>query len=215
MSYNLELSLTFRLNSSFHITGERAELWTDKALLLDPRGNHAVIPATTIKGWLRESIERWLRGLKISVCDSSRAETMCTRCLVCQLFGHPYQRSPLRFSDVVLEDELRDIRMNVSLSRYRRASYEERLFSTELAWHPEFTCRVVGLFPELQLAEQAAALIVIGAHCGFAIGASRSRGLGWVCLAQHECKVNGTTVDNNRLTNITAELIRTKQGAIS
>lgn len=191
MAHHLDTVLHFQLRSPIHITGERGQLWTDKALLLDWRGEHAVIPATSIKGWLRESVERILRGMNCSVCDGSRANRLCGQCLVCQLFGHPRQRAKLRFADVCLADDLRDIRTNVSLSRYRRTSYEERLFSTELAWQSAFTCLIQGTFTDPQQAQLAAALLYLGSKTAFALGASRSRGLGWVSLTNYEAHLDG------------------------
>jgi len=51
----LRVDLRFRWHSGFHISGERVELWTDKALALDWKDEaFPTIPATTLKGWLRE-----------------------------------------------------------------------------------------------------------------------------------------------------------------
>lgn len=64
MVHPLQIELVFQLNSGVHITGELAKLWTDKALVVDWRdGSKPVVPATTLKGWLRERAERILRGL--------------------------------------------------------------------------------------------------------------------------------------------------------
>ncbi|GBD36209.1 hypothetical protein HRbin36_01330 [bacterium HR36] len=208
MVHRLAIALDFQLQSPVHITGESAELYTDKALLLDWQGEHALIPATSLKGWLRDNIERALRGMKISVCDSSQAELLCGQCIVCQLFGHPHRRALLRFSDIQLTEDIRDIRMNVSLSRYRRASFEERLFSTELAWLPKFSCSIDALMDDAQLARTAAALVYLGARTGFALGAARSRGLGWVTLTGYQASIDGTALNpedlHPHLKNLTA-----------
>ncbi|MDW8225347.1 MAG: RAMP superfamily CRISPR-associated protein, partial [Bacteroidota bacterium] len=95
-----------------------------------------MIPATTIKGWLREAVERTLRGWGIRACDGSSPKSVCGMCPVCEVWGSPQKRSPLRFWDVKLSNALSDVRTSVSLSRYRRAAYEERLFSIEVGWQP-------------------------------------------------------------------------------
>jgi CRISPR/Cas system CSM-associated protein Csm3 (group 7 of RAMP superfamily) len=195
MVHNLHVELNFELTSGVHVTGERAKLWTDKTLVVDwHEGKKPILPATTLKGWLRESAERILRGLDQNVCDSSRADSICGSCLVCKVFGAPRKRSPLYFSDAVLEDPATDVRMNVSLSRHRKTAYEDRLFSTEVAWAKRVHARIEGWFDSQDKALQAAALLVLAARAGYAIGAARSRGLGWIRLAQWTVKVDGQEI---------------------
>jgi hypothetical protein len=146
-------------------------------------GTKPIVPATTLKGWLREAAERILRGFGLNICDSSRADTVCSACPVCEVFGAPRLRSPIRFADAILEDPATDVRMNVSLSRHRRTAYEERLFSTEVAWHSRMRARIEGWLDSQERALQAAALLLLAAKAGYAIGAARSRGLGWIRLS--------------------------------
>jgi CRISPR/Cas system CSM-associated protein Csm3 (group 7 of RAMP superfamily) len=88
MVHPLQIELVFQLNSGVHVTGELAKLWTDKALVVDWRdGTKPIVPATTLKGWLREAAERILRGFGLNICDSSRADTVCGACPVCEVFG--------------------------------------------------------------------------------------------------------------------------------
>ncbi len=193
MNARLEVTLVFRLHSGIHVTGEQARLWTDKALVRswhDPK--RPILPATTLKGWLREGAERLLRGLKQPACDSSQPGSMCGICLVCEVFGAPRRRSPLRFSDAELRESMADVRTNVSLSRRRKTAYEERVFSVEVAWQKEFETRIKGWFDSPAKAQRAAALLYLGAKGGFAIGAARSRGLGWLKLEAFTASVNGT-----------------------
>jgi len=190
--HTLKVTLCFRLHSAVHVTGEHAQLWTDKVLVRDWHdAQHPVVPATTLKGWLREAAERALRSLGAAVCDGSSAGTICGGCPVCQVFGAPRRRSPLRFADAVLRDATTDVKMHVSLSRYRRTAYEERLFSLETAWQQTFTAQIRGLFPDIAHAEQAAMLLWLGARMGYAIGAGRSRGLGWVHMEKFRACVDG------------------------
>jgi len=200
MSHHLQVDLVFSFVSAFHVTGERAHLWADKTLVMDwQEGKRPLVPATTLKGWLRESAERLLRGLGHGVCDSSRAHTVCGSCLVCMIFGSPRRRSPLYFFDALLEEPTTDVRMNVSLSRYRKAAYEERLFSTEVAWSPSFRARIEGWFSDLSEARKASVLIVLAAKASYALGAARSRGLGWARLSDQSVKVDGEEIPHSTL----------------
>ncbi|MCS6966768.1 MAG: hypothetical protein NZ473_08410, partial [Candidatus Kapabacteria bacterium] len=48
-------------------------------------------------------------------------------------------------------------------------------------------------------AYKAAALLWLGAKVGYAIGAARSRGLGWVQLREFRSRVDGHSVDEESL----------------
>lgn len=214
MSTRLEVLLTFRLRSGVHVTGEQGKLWTDKALVVNPQdGKTPVVPATTLKGWLRESAERLLRGLGQPACDGSRPAAMCGSCPVCALFGAPRRRPPLRFSDAVLKDSTTDVRMNVSLSRHRKTAYEERLFSTEVAWQKELTAHIEGWFTSREEAERAAALLYLAARSGFALGAARSRGLGWLKLENVAASVDGEKLADEDLRNQSTAWMAQTEGA--
>ena len=192
MPHRLRVEIKFALVSGLHITGEQGKLWTDKVLVVDwQEGRTPIVPATTLKGWLRESTERVLRGFGLPACDGSRPAVVCETCLACVFFGSPRRRSPLRFSDAELRDNMTDVRMNVSLSRHRKTAYEERLFSTEVVWQKVFTAHIEGWFDSQVEARRAATLLYLAAKAGFAVGASRSRGLGWLKLRDFTASVNG------------------------
>jgi CRISPR/Cas system CSM-associated protein Csm3 (group 7 of RAMP superfamily) len=208
----LRVDLRFRWHSGFHISGERVELWTDKALALDWKDEaFPTIPATTLKGWLREGAERALRGLGVEVCDASQAGTTCGICPVCEVFGHPRGKSPLFFEDVVLRDTLRSTRMGVSLSRFRRTAYEERLFSLETGFCPGFQASVRGIFAAEEKAKKAASLLFAGVRVPFALGAGRSRGLGWFSFEERGfvASVNGTSLKEE---DLISELLALRAG---
>jgi len=200
MPIQLEFGLHFEMVSGFHITGDRAELWTDKVLIRDwYQDRMPVVPATSIKGWLRENAERILRAMGQKVCDSSQPSSICGACLVCQVFGHPKRKSSLFLSDGKVISPLTDTRTSVSLSRRRKTAYEERLFTTEVAWSRILEVSGRGFFPTHQEAKQAAALIWLAAKTGFALGASRSRGLGWLRLVQFEFKWDGVSIPEQEI----------------
>ncbi|GIX08052.1 MAG: hypothetical protein KatS3mg115_2455 [Candidatus Poribacteria bacterium] len=203
--------MRFRLASGVHITGERVELGVDKAFVVDwhmDRSPVPIVPATTLKGWLREGAERVLRGVGLSACDGSSPQTVCGECLVCKVFGSPQRRSPLRFRDVRLREALWDVRANVSLSRHRKAAYEERLFFSEVAWQSGFEARVMGVFPSQEEALQAAALLYLPAQLGVALGAARSRGLGWVELEDFSVRWNGESEPLSRVLQRAEEILK-------
>lgn len=195
MAVHLEFTLRFDLVSGLHTTGDRSELWTDKALALDWHdGKTPIVPATSIKGWLRENAERVLRAMEQEICDGSQPSSIYRACLVCQVFGHPRRKSPLLFRDGKFAEPLADTRTNVSLSRHRRTAYEERLFTTEVAWSKTLEVKGEGFFPTVEEAKRAATLLWLSAKAGFALGASRSRGLGWLRLREFEFKCDGEII---------------------
>ena len=203
----LNVMARFEFISGFHVTGEWAELEVDKALVRDWRAldvpvissTTPVIPATTLKGWLRDNVEKALRGLDVEVCDGSRPASTCGQCPVCEIFGSPRRRSRLRFFDARPEETKQDVRVNVALSRRRRTAYEERLFSTEVAWPAQMEVRIQGIFPSVELARRAAALLWLGARTGLALGAARSRGLGWLRLQAFSAEVDRSALSDEAL----------------
>lgn len=186
---NLKFTLIFDCLSGLHITGDRAELWVDKPLILDSSGKCVpIIPATTIKGWLRENMERLLRSMGLNSCDASQPSEVCGKCLVCEIFGHPRQRSPIRFKDGIIVNPITSIRTSVSLSRFRKTSFEKRLFTAEIAWPSEVIITGDGFFTEESEAKLVAHLLYMAAKFGFAIGGAKSRGLGWLKFKNFEAK---------------------------
>lgn len=191
MVHRLSVKVRFRLVSGVHTTGDQVKLWTDRVMVTDwKEGRRPVLPATTLKGFLRESAERILRGLGYPACDGSNPADLCDRCLVCEVFGSPRRRSPLRFFDANFGESITDVRMNVSLSRYRKTAYEERLFSTEIAWPKTFTACIEGWFDTPERARRAAGVLYLAARSGFAVGGARSRGLGWLELRDFEAFID-------------------------
>lgn len=207
MSSKLQVEMRFHLASGIHVTGERAKLWTDKALTMDWDTAKPTIPATSLKGWLRENAESLLRGLGTEACDGSMADTTCGKCVVCETFGSPRKRSPFRFYDAVLSNANTDVRVNVSLSRHRKTSYEERLVSTEVAWQENLSAQVDGFFNSSEDAQKAAALLYVSAKEGFAMGAARSRGLGWLQLKEFQARLDDSLLSEDTLIDAIRKLL--------
>ncbi|MGC8838608.1 MAG: RAMP superfamily CRISPR-associated protein [Anaerolineae bacterium] len=198
---HLRIDVGLELETAFHTTGNLRRLGADKALARSAEG-HWVIPATTLKGFLRENAEILLRTWgHENVCTGPEPATMCKDqplCLVCQIFGNPRHPSPLRFSDAVLltfEAETA-VRSGVAISRHRRAAFPQRLFFLETTqaiptrWHA--TCE--GEFKDLHIAKAAAALVALAARWGRAVGGGKTRGLGWIKDVELKTTLNGNTL---------------------
>ena len=182
---HVKITIRFPLATSFHTTGNRRRLGVDKTLALSTEGV-PVLPATTIKGFLRDCAETLLRTWAQRVCLPPTPMTMCSEknlCMVCQIFGNPRHTSPLRFRDgqFVQKPDIME-RSGVSISRSRRAALPQRLFFLETTdpQPGEVVATIEGDFADTELARRATALIVLAARSGFAIGAGRTRGLGWL-----------------------------------
>lgn len=201
MNY-LRLEVKIAFSTPFHTTGNRWRWGADKAVAVSPHG-HYVLPATTLKGLLRSQAESLLRTWGIPVCMGPEVDTLCrdleNLCLVCQVFGHPRQAASLRFADAVPVDSTRalsQIRNGVAISRQRKASVPQQLFSIEAVEAPLTEWRSVweGYFKETEEARKAAALICLAAHSIFTIGGGRSRGLGWTAKWEISVKLDGGTL---------------------
>lgn len=204
---HLVIELCFHLSTAFHSTGNVRRPGMDKALARDAEGRW-VIPATTVKGFLREKAEILLHTWGHRVCFGPEPANMCdgrTPCLVCQVFGNPRYSSPLRFADgSPLAETDTDVRSGVAISRHRRAAYPQRLFFIETtdAMPTQWRAYCEGDFPNEDAAKSAAALIAMAACWGTAIGGGKTRGLGWIENVQVKAVLNGTEIPKQDLVPI-------------
>jgi CRISPR type III-B/RAMP module RAMP protein Cmr1 len=193
MMPELRITMTFSLNSLYHSTGDRLAFGVDKAIYLDPRdGKTPAIPATSMKGVLRYQIETILRANGNNVCEAPKAKCKDKNdaCIVCKIFGSPRIKSPLIFQDVVLKNSTVDSRMGVGIGRRRKTAKEDHLFSYEIGSGNEFSTEINGHFSSEEVARTACALLFLGAKTVFALGSSKSRGLGWMELREFKAFVN-------------------------
>jgi len=201
----LELTLTITLDTAFHTTGNLRRLGVEKAMARSAGGD-PVLPATTLKGFLREKAEILLRTWGHSVCLGPEPDQICrgsNPCMVCRVFGNPWQPSPLHFGDarLVSEEETLAVRVGVAISRYRRAAFPQRLFFLETTpplptqWH----ARCYGYFPNHDAAREAARLIALAARLGVAIGGGKTRGLGWIQKIEVEACIDGEAIPETDL----------------
>lgn len=204
---HLLIELRFNLRTAFHSTGNLRRWGVDKALARNAEGRW-VIPATTVKGFLREKAEILLRAWGHAVCLGPEAANMCdgrTLCLICQIFGNPRFSSPLRFADGSPLLEMGSaVRSGVAISRHRRAAYPQRLFFIETtdSIPTQWQARCEGDFPDKDAAKRAAALIAMAARWGTAIGGGKTRGLGWIENVQVKAVLNGAEIPEQDLVPI-------------
>lgn len=203
---HLVIELRFNMNTAFHITGNIRRPGVDKALARDFEGRW-VIPATSVKGFLREKAEMLLRTWGHSVCIGPEPRNMCkghTFCLVCQVFGNPRFPSTLRFTDgspLIEMDSV--VRSGVAISRHRWAVYPQRLFFTETTQPAptQWQAQCEGVFPDADTAIMAAALMTLAARWAKAIGGGKTRGLGWIEKVQIKATLNGNEIPKHDLTS--------------
>lgn len=197
----LLIELRLFTETAFHTTGNVRRFGVDKALARDVHGR-PVIPATTIKGFLREKAEILLRSWGQPVCLGPEPGGMCKDhpfCRICRAFGNPRFPSPLRFGDGHPADELSDrtdVRSGVAISRHRRGAFPQRLFFIEtMPSHPvEWVAAITGHFQDADQAREAAALVALAATWGAAIGGAKSRGLGWLKAIHVRATIDGQEV---------------------
>jgi CRISPR/Cas system CSM-associated protein Csm3 (group 7 of RAMP superfamily) len=200
----LEVVIVLRLETAFHTTGNRRAMGVDRALARGADGR-PLIPATTVKGLLREAVETVLRAAGERVCQPPSPGHMCDArepCRVCRLFGSPRLDAALRFSDAAPAEQLEPtVRSGVAISRYRRAVYQQRLFQLETTppapsvWRA--TCQ--GHFSTEEQAREAAALLEMAARWPFAVGGGKTRGLGWLQGMELTALVDGVPVSPSEL----------------
>ena len=202
---HLHLKLHLTLDTAFHTTGNRRRWGADKAMAVSPDGDY-VIPATTLKGALRERAETLLRTWGLDVCTGPAPETMCADandlCPVCQVFGNPRFPSPLRFQDGRFgPDTVAQIRSGVSISRQRRAALPGRLFFVEATSPGPLEAMAIceGYFPDRASALQACALVTLAARWISAVGGGRTRGLGWIEKVEVQATLNDEPVPEEEL----------------
>ncbi|WEU40290.1 MAG: RAMP superfamily CRISPR-associated protein [Candidatus Odinarchaeum yellowstonii] len=207
----LLVNIRFKLKSSLHSSGDRKIFGVDKAVYLDPVDSTPAVPATSFKGLLRRSLESILKSRKIKVCDSPRPDSMCASrdeaCIICRFFGSPIIKSPLIFSDVKIKSPLIENRTGIAINRSTRTVLEDHLFTTQIVSGKELETSVKGFFEKFDDCLVAAALLYLGVKLIFGIGASASRGLGWIEFKEFNAKVDGKLLDEKQVLNKIAEVL--------
>lgn len=200
--HEVQISLTFRMESSLHTSADRIEKGVHKltyvreVLKNGTRGLPA-IPATSIKGTLRARLEYLLRGIKESGVEKT----------VCEIFGHPKRRSPFIFQDATCQGAIK-IRPGVQIDRKRKVASEEHLFSLEVVDGDVFHTQITGHFDSYKDALFACAAIWIAATFCKGFGAGRSRGLGWSTLNEFTVKIDKEKVPLEKIKQKAKEVLQ-------
>ncbi|MCX7949849.1 MAG: RAMP superfamily CRISPR-associated protein [Treponemataceae bacterium] len=222
LEINLEVISAICVGSTADVQG----IGVDKATARDEEGK-LMIPGSTLKGRIRWECERIGRALGLEICNPPRPDNMCPHfwarknektdrfCILCEIFGAPGRRSPLKFKDAILlkDERLRDtpvlqagksvnerrsfdaqIRPGVSISRSRRTAFSQRLFFVETSTpnaHFRFKAEIEGHLPS----ERHRGFLLAGIRALSFVGGGRSRGLGWV--RTEECFLDGRKIGEN------------------
>ena len=212
----VEVALTVRLRSGMAVGGASAGAGgADRPVFRDGWGRLA-LPGSHVKGRLRHASERLVRTLGEPVCRPPRPETMCPRaqdvpaapCLVCALFGSPGRPSPLRWGDLVSQDDSPSgpapstsrgpttapsaFRASLALNRRRGTAVSDVLAYVETSpIVPGGLCfasqrAIVGRLDD----SRALHLLLAACRLVSGLGAGETRGLGW-CEITAAARVDG------------------------
>jgi CRISPR/Cas system CSM-associated protein Csm3 (group 7 of RAMP superfamily) len=198
---NISTTLVFQTPPSVAAAGASGSI-ADRVAERNALGQF-IIPGSQLKGKLRHACEQLLRGidLRIRVCESPRAETMCPNppggdppCPICRVFGNPVFPSSLRFHDLILDVDTGEasgemigpsLRAMTGINRRRTTVAENRLFLIETA--PSFSElrfnnseAITGTLEN----EAQVKLLLAGLKLIPAWGGMKSRGLGWASAVE-------------------------------
>ena len=191
----IEINVTLTLCSPLNIgSGAQQGTLARQGMLKDADG-WPYVPASAFKGRWRHAVEQVAGSLAWQPPVCATHEKMCREgalCVVCQLFGSPWQPGALRFVDlpIVGPPAILDLRADgsyrprttqrasVALNRQRRAAQDQFLFDTELFW-PGIPLVVGGQITG-PVNRQQAGLLLAGLRHLPALGRGNSGGLGWV-----------------------------------
>ncbi len=199
---NVEIQVNIKPKDSLFIGGGSGASGTgvDSATVRRPDGC-LIIPGSSFKGKLRSECERIARALGEDICLSPKPENMCPHyflndekgmcyCIICKIFGSPWLKSPLSFTDLIWQrpyfhfkpEEWKrirktEVRPGVSISRYTRVKIEKALFFKEVmntGMDISFEGKITG---NLETTKELA-LLISGIRALLSIGGMKSRGLG-------------------------------------
>lgn len=187
-----EIHIQLTLRSPLNIgSGAQRGTLARRAMLKDAEG-WPFIPASAFKGKLRHAVEQVAEAMQWKPAGCVVNREACRQCVVCRLFGAPWQPGRLRFSRLALDGppEVMALkkkiglyprttqRMGVAINRRRQVAEEDLLYSTELLWPGlplEFAGSISG-----PLNRQQAGLLLAGLQLLPALGRGKTGGLGWI-----------------------------------
>jgi len=164
----------------------------------------AYIPASSLKGRVRQACEQVARQVGLHVCRAPRPNGMCSAhtqqpCLVCRVFGSPGRGSELHWQDARLIQDYRNTftgdkasreaqfyaRTQVQLSRRLGTAVPDHLFTSEFAIENlRFESAITGWLDVTPIAGEEATggyellLLLAGLRLVNTLGSGSSRGAG-------------------------------------
>lgn len=218
MRHNIGIDLTIRFESKWHTGSGEGNLLLNRLMKRDSR-NRPYIPASTLKGVIRESCEKLSRTLKFDE-PSDPHQTDLTiqnnfkplknmRSPVDMIFGSRYEGGQLFFRDAVLTSEppygFRKEQSRICKYRLIGTAKDQHLFSTEYAaalielktkidgWH-ENLAYVVENDPPYEYCILIAGILILER-----IGGDKSTGGGKIDIRFDSVKYNGASLPVERI----------------
>lgn len=198
---DLRIDLIVCTQSGLAISGGREVLpGVDRGIVRGERREAHLIPGSSLRGRTRAALEALAAAAGLVVCGAPRAGEMCMPvadefCVACRLFGSPWRRSPLSFSDLWSQPTGQvaraEVRPGVGLDRYTGTAAEDRLYWMEAVPHGwVFSGTIRGDLAEEEIPWLLAAL----GHVRH-LGGGKSRGLGKVEIRVDALRVGGEVAD--------------------
>ncbi|MFW6296677.1 MAG: RAMP superfamily CRISPR-associated protein [Halothece sp.] len=203
-----ELSVTAIIETALSVgSGGSSGSLADQPIVRTAEGR-LYLPASQLKGRVRHECEKLARGLGWQICESPNPETMCPQreglsavetafqredyqlvgyegyhCLVCQLLGNPTLPSRIIFDDLHCETDLdfsEVIRPRVTINRRRKVAEDQKLYFLETS-PMNAELRFTGSICFLpSCPEFGKHLVLASLKQIYALGGSKSTGLGWL-----------------------------------
>lgn len=193
------IHLELEINCPTHLhSGSGGSSFTTDRLICRDNANRPYIPASTLKGIIRESCEKLSRTLKFKEPSNPHDKNLTNsqsfvpfdqmQSPVDRLFGTKYEPGGLFFRDAILKknDEYvqSTIRHRVAIQRELHTAKDKALFSTEYMFPATFTTCIDGWHDEIPMLEgyppYAYALLIFSIYAVHHIGGDKSTGAGWL-----------------------------------
>ena len=199
----LRLEIEFKMRRMWASRGDKVSSVVDIPVARSwTKTNLPIIPATSVKGVLREALERSLNDCCAGPAPEHYRCSPNEPCIVCRHFGNPKVTSRLRFGNAKPDQPEPPVqnRYGVGISRWRRAALEEVLFIREVVEHKTLVCEVSGYYEDWREALEAAALLGLACRLVVAIGAAKTRGLGFVeKAALKNVEIDGKAIADDQI----------------
>jgi len=208
MRHNIRLELTICFKSKWHAGSGESSFVTDRLIRRDAR-NRPYIPASTLKGVIRESCEKLSRTLgfphpldphETEEFSEAFAPLNTLESPVDRIFGNKYESGNLFFRDARLDGEppYRFLREQSRICKYRMlgTARDKHLFSTQYAAPMTFKTRIDGYHSDLLCFDKddppfAYCLLISGIMAVARLGGDKSTGSGQIQISFDSIECDG------------------------